>query len=290
MKCTWFIDKQYAGMTIHAFLKQQQFSRRFLKKLKVNGGKVFVNDEISFFRYVLKEGETLRLLAPEEKRPETLQPNQMELDIVYEDDAILILNKRAGLPTIPSIRDGNQSLASGILAYYDEKNLPYTVHIVTRLDRDTSGLVLVAKHRHSHALLAEQQKEHKIKRIYTAIVEGHVKEAQGTITSRIMRKPDSIIERIVHPNGQIAITHFWVKEVHSTYSKIEVELETGRTHQIRVHFAHKGHALLGDTLYGNAHALINRQALHCQYLAFSHPLTGIEMTFTACLPEDLQRL
>ena len=290
MQFNWMIDKRSAGLTIHEYLKQEKFSRRFLKTLKVNGGKVFVNDEISFFRYVLKEGEKLTLIAPNETRPKTLRPNRLELDIVYEDDAILILNKQAGLPTIPSMRDGDYSLANGILAYYDDKNLPYTIHVVTRLDRDTSGLVLIAKHSHSHALLAELQKNNKIKRIYTAFIEGHLKEVQGKITFPIMRNPDSIIERMVHSNGQKAITHFAVKETYSTYSKVEVELETGRTHQIRVHFAHGGHALLGDDLYGKKHPFIQRQALHCHHLAFTHPLTGIKMEFTACLPEDMQQL
>ncbi|MDY0407916.1 RluA family pseudouridine synthase [Virgibacillus soli] len=212
------------------------------------------------------------------------------MNIVYEDDAVLIIDKQAGVTTIPSLYHSNDSIANGILAHYEKYHIPYTVHIVTRLDRDTSGLLLVAKHRYSHSLLAASQKARKINRTYTALTEGILTKKIGTIDAKIGRKADSIIERTVCLDGQQAITHYEVLEEKEQLSVVRVSLETGRTHQIRVHFSWLGHPLIGDDLYGGSQALLNRQALHCSQLSFIHPFTNREMVFHSTLPKDMQRL
>jgi len=176
------------------------------------------------------------------------------------------------------------------LGYYESNKIPYTVHVVTRLDRDTSGLLLVAKHRYSHSLLAKAQKLGKIKRTYKAIVEGNLEKVQGTIDLPIGRKQGSIIEREVNESGKRAITKYKTIKKFSSHSFIEVELETGRTHQIRVHFSHIGHPLVGDDLYGGNRMNIDRQALHCYKLRFEHPFTKETIELESKLPADMKNL
>ncbi|MDY0406165.1 RluA family pseudouridine synthase [Virgibacillus sp. 179-BFC.A HS] len=278
-------------MTIRDFLKQKlHFSRRLLKTIKETDGAVLVNGCKRQTWEKLYAGDVIRIVFPEEEKAAYLQPQQLDLDIVYEDDAVLVINKCAGMAVIPSMNQPDQTVANGILGYYKQKGLPYTVHIVTRLDRDTSGLMLVAKHRYSHAILSEMQKQGSVRRKYLAIAEGELEEKQGTIDARIGRKEGSIIERTVTPSGQYAITHYKALQEMDKLSLLDVQLETGRTHQIRVHFASIGHPLAGDDLYGGSTELIARQALHSAQLTFTHPFQKEEMVFTSKLPLDMRQL
>src|SRR5699024_42782 len=154
--------------------------------------------------------------------------------------------------TAPSPHNQTGTVANGLLAYYEVNNIPYTVHAVTRLDKDTSGLLLIAKHRYSHSLLATSQLAGKVQRQYKAVIGGHLLDKEGTINAPIGRKADSIIERAVVKNGKEAITHYKVEAESEKYSFLDVELETGRTHQIRVHFSSIGHPVAGDSLYGGS--------------------------------------
>jgi 23S rRNA pseudouridine1911/1915/1917 synthase len=212
------------------------------------------------------------------------------LDILFEDQYLLVVNKPAGMSTIPSREHPTGSLANALVGYYEEIGLSATSHIVTRLDRDTSGIVLIAKHRHVHHLLSKQQKNGNVKRTYEALAEGNIALEKGTIEKPIGRKLDSIIEREVRSDGKYACTHYCVLKRYKEFTHVELQLKTGRTHQIRVHMSFIGHPLLGDDLYGGTLSLIARQALHCKIIQFPHPFTGQNMIFTADLPLDMSEL
>lgn len=270
--------------------KELALSGRIIKKLKAHTSGICVNGVERTVRYMLQQGDELVLCFPPEKISPSLVAENVPLDVVYEDESILVVNKAAGIPTIPSQLHPRGTLANHVLHYYAVHHMPYTIHVVTRLDKDTSGLVLIAKHHYSHSLFSDLQGENAIARKYQLIIEGHLSEQMGEIELPIARKPGSIIERMVDWDGKYARTHYLVLQEYLDYSLVEATLETGRTHQIRVHFSHVGHPLLGDDLYGGNWHSIKRQALHCSYLAFRHPFTGAEMNFTAKMPSDLLAL
>lgn len=286
----WTITKQQEGLIIRSFLQQEQkFSKRMVKLIVHGGGTIKVNGTLQTVRYELRAGDVVAVTFPDEKKGAMMVPEKMPLDIVYEDDAVLVINKSTGRAVIPSHQYTSGTIANGVLAHYEAQGLPYTFHVVTRLDRNTSGLMLIAKHRRSHSIISDAQKAGKIQRSYVAIIEGHLQEKNGTIHAPIGRKEGSIIERTVTTGGKHAITHYTVLTVYDNHSLIHVQLETGRTHQIRVHFSHIGHPLAGDDLYGGKTNYIDRQALHCHRLAFEHPITGEWKDFIADLPEDMKR-
>lgn len=287
----WKILEQDDGVMLREYLKDTlKLSSRFIKQLKRTENGILVNGEPKTVRYLLQKNDIVQIRLPDEERSTSIIPENIPLQIIYEDEHILVVHKEAGMPTIPSRLHPSKTLANAILYYYDENHIPYTVHIVTRLDKDTSGLVLVAKHQLSHSILSEQQKQNKIDRTYVAIVHGILEEKNATIDLPIARSEDSIMKRIVSKEGKRAVTHYKVIQEYADYSLVEVMLETGRTHQIRVHFAHLGHPLVGDDLYGGKTKKINRQALHCANITFTHPFTNKEMTFDAELPDDMKRI
>ncbi|SHG30698.1 RluA family pseudouridine synthase [Ornithinibacillus halophilus] len=287
----WKINEQNEGMTIREFLQREhQFSRRIIKAIIYDGGKILVNHEPKTVRYVLKSNDELKIVFPPESKGNHMYPENLPLDIVYEDSSILIVNKRAGIATIPSSQHQGGTVANAILAYYEKQQIPYTVHVVTRLDRDTSGLLLIAKSRYIHSLLSTSQKQGNVSRKYQAIVEGIPVPLEGVIDEKIGRKEGSIIEREVRSNGQRAVTHYKVMETNHGHALVDVVLETGRTHQIRVHFSHIKHPLAGDDLYGGSLKRINRQALHCYQLQFIHPITKKSLIFTTEIPEDMKKI
>lgn len=286
----WEVSKEDLGMTIKEFLKSRQISKAALTDIKFSGGKITVNGEEMNVRYPLKIGDRLSVIFPLEVPSEGLMGESIPLEIVFEDEYVLIVNKPPFMNTIPSREHPSGSLANALLGYYEEIGLSAATHIVTRLDRNTSGLVLVAKHRHVHHLLSEQQKNGLVKRTYVALVHGNLTEDVGTIKAPIGRKSDSIIEREVSESGQYACTHFRVLKRFAQFTFVELQLETGRTHQIRVHMSYLGHPLLGDDLYGGSLDLMNRQALHCRAVAFTHPFTGKGMSFEVPIARDMEKL
>ena len=265
-------------------------SKRALTSIKFDGGQITVNGSEQNVRYRLKPGDLVTIKFPLEEASDGLLPEHGELEIVYEDEAVLVVNKPAGMSSIPSREHPTGSMANYVLGYFAERGIHSTIHIVTRLDRDTSGIMCIAKHRHIHHIMSEMQKTGKIQREYEAIAHGVV--SSQSVIAPIGRKVDSIIEREVREDGQFAHTDIRLIDAFSSngemYSHIRLKLHTGRTHQIRVHLAYLGHPLVGDELYGGARERMMRQALHCAYLEFAHPVTGEHLQFELALPLDLQ--
>ncbi|MED1872536.1 RluA family pseudouridine synthase [Brevibacillus borstelensis] len=280
--------KRHEGMTIRDVL-QKDFgvSRRLLVRAKYqgditrNGVSVYVTER-------LKEGDVVRVLVPAEE--EMLAPEPMDLNIRYEDEDILVIAKPAGLVVHPTGNHSSHTLANGVAHYWQERGEQRKFRPVNRLDKDTSGLMIVAKNQWAHEQFSRLQKERQLHRYYIAIVEGACDETEGVIDEPIGLRDDSIIAREVRADGQQAVTRFRVRQRGAGMSLVELKLETGRTHQIRVHMSHLGYPLAGDDMYGGSRAHIGRQALHAARLHFAHPRTGQEMEWTEPLPEDMALL
>lgn len=286
---SWDISSNDSGIWVREFLlKVQGVSRRSLAAIKHHGGSIVVNGQPVTVRYELQSGDHLVVTFPEEEPSQRIKPEEQSLDIVFEDEHVLVLNKPPGIPTIPSTDHPSGTLANGVLFYYLKQGLKRTIHVVNRLDKDTSGLLIMAKHSYAHHLCSEQHKQGKIKRTYHAMVHGQMELDSGTVHTPIGRKSGSIIEREARFDGKDAITHYRVVKRFKEVTLISVQLETGRTHQIRVHMSHIGHPLLGDDLYGGRRDQMNRQALHSKELSFFHPLSNKEMVFSAELPDDMK--
>jgi 23S rRNA pseudouridine1911/1915/1917 synthase len=287
---SWKITKESSGVLVREYLKNNGISKAALTDIKFSGGSITVNDESVTVRYLLQENDILHITFPPEQPSVDMKAENIPLSIVYEDETLLVINKPARMSTIPSREHPSGSLANALLYYYQQNSISSTTHIINRLDRDTSGLLLVAKHRYVHHLLSMQQKKGDIKRRYEALVHGQVQLDQSTINEPIGRKDNSIIEREVRRDGQAAITHFHVLHRYSNFTHVSVKLETGRTHQIRVHMAHIGHPLLGDDLYGGLRKEMARQALHSCELSFIHPISGKQLVFKVPLAKDMEEM
>jgi 23S rRNA pseudouridine1911/1915/1917 synthase len=262
-------------------------SKRTLTSIKFDGGTLLVNGQEKTVRHPLVLGDVVTVLFPLEEVSEGLIRQKGPLDIVYEDDVLFIVNKQPGQSTIPSREHPSGTLANYVAFYYEQMSIPSTVHILTRLDRDTSGLVCLVKNRHIHHIMNHN---HVMNKTYEAIVHGKVIHYSQEIIAPIGRKGSSIIEREVRDGGLFAHTDVDVIRHNSDFSHVKCLLHTGRTHQIRVHLAHIGHPIIGDDLYGGKVELISRQALHCSSVDIKHPLTGEMMTFTSPIPEDMKSL
>ncbi len=288
---TWLVESDCDEQPLRLFLREKaQLSRRTLSDIKFNGGLILLNGEEVTVRALVHTGDEVTISLPAEEISNGLQPEEIKLDIVYEDEHLLVINKGAKMATIPSREHPHHTLAHAVLGYYKRKGIPATFHAVNRLDKDTSGLLLVAKHRFAHDRLSKLQQKGRVKRFYEAFVQGELQQEKGVIDAPIARNPSSIIARQVSADGQRALTHFAVKSRRGGYTYVEVQLETGRTHQIRVHFSYLGHPLLGDDLYGGSKSYIERQALHCVRLEFDHPFTNERKMFVQPLPPDMKML
>ncbi|GGE51324.1 pseudouridine synthase [Pullulanibacillus camelliae] len=278
-------------MPLRDFLIQElKLSRTAINKVKHGGGSLLVNGQPVTVRAKLSEQDRVDVIFPPEAKGEGITSEKMPLDIHFEDDLMLILNKPAYLATVPGYNHRHQALANGVSYYLEQQQKAYTAHPVTRLDRNTSGLVLFAKHSVAHDWFVRMQKERTLHRMYLAIVHGRLSSQRGTIAAPIGRKVGSIIERCVTTEGKHAVTHYEVVKEMANRSLIAITLETGRTHQIRVHLSHIGHPLVGDDLYGGSTAVMPRHALHSAKLVFQHPYTNQRMEASSPLPEDMQAL
>ena len=244
----------------------------------------------SYVNEPLHVGDTLHIRIEENEGSDNIVPNKMLLSILYEDEDILVIDKPANMPIHPSINHYEQTLANGVLWYYTAQQIPYTFRCITRLDRDTTGVTLLAKHMLSASVLSKAMQQKQIQKEYLALCDGVTPE-EGTIDAPICRAADSVIERCVDfENGDSAVTRFVREWTNGQISLVRLKPETGRTHQIRVHMKHIGHPLLGDFLYHPGNYSMNRQALHCASLTFTHPITGEKLTINAKLPDDMQQL
>lgn len=280
-----------SGLRIEQYLKQRGYSRQCLIRLKKQPGSVTADGVPRFLNQPLTAGEKLVIRLCEEESSEKIPPVELPLNIVYEDEDLLVINKPAGMPIHPSMNNYTNSMANGLAWYYAQQGKPFVFRCINRLDRDTSGLTLVAKNLLSSCILSEAASKKEIRREYQAIVRGHICPEHGAINAPLIRKPGSIIEREVDfERGETAVTHYRLLEESNGHSLISLRLETGRTHQIRVHMKYIGWPLIGDYLYNPDTEWIGRQALHSCRLAFVHPVTGKPMDFSAPLPEDMQRV
>lgn len=264
-------------------------SDRLLVKLK-HEKKLYINNKIASVSDYLTAGDNICIYIDFTEFTPNIKATNMPLDIVYEDDALLVINKSAGIPVHPSMDHFEDSLSNGIKFYFEKIGLKKKIRPVNRIDKDTTGLVVFAKNEYIQECLVKQMKQNIFKKEYIAVCDGIFKDKNGIINMPIARKDNSIIERCISENGENAITYYEILKEFQTYSAVKCTLETGRTHQIRVHMSYIGHALLGDTLYGKSSEFISRQALHAYKIKFIHPINKKVMELSAPLPDDFNLL
>ncbi len=282
------VKEAESGQTAGYFLKAKGYSRQILVRLKRTAGGIRRNGVWIRVNDRLGAGDRLDIRLLEELPVERFRPMKLVFDIVYEDEHLLVVNKPAGMPVHPSVNHYEHTLANAVMAYAQEKKEIYPYRCINRLDRDTTGLLIIAKHMLSAAVLYGQMREKKIRRIYLALVTGEI-DRPGVIDLPIGRKAGSVIERTVDmEHGERAVTHYFPLQKGDGWTLVQCMLDTGRTHQIRVHMSHIGHPLPGDFLYGPQDPSMKRQPLHSWKLIFTHPITKERMEFTQPLPEDMK--
>lgn len=264
-------------------------STRLLLKLKKQK-MIFLNNENCYLESKVSPNDTISFSLDYDEDNSNILPTKMDLDIVYEDDFFIVTNKPPFMAIHPTSYHYDDTLSNGIRYYYDTIELKKKIRPVNRLDRNTSGLVLFAKNEYVQELLIKQMQHGDFEKKYLGIIEGKLDNKIGIIDAPISRKENSIIQRKVDSSGFISKTHYKVLKDFDKYSLVEFSLETGRTHQIRVHTQYIGHPLLGDTLYGDKSSLINRQALHSYYLSFIHPISHERVFYKSDLPDDMYKL
>lgn len=285
---TYRIEAQEAGQTIEYFLKRRGYSRQILIQLKKTPDGILRNGIWAYTRDRLEACDKLTIRLVEKMSSEQIEPVSLPFGVVYEDTDLLVVNKPAKMSIHPSMNHHNDTLANAVAAYALKKGETYPYRCINRLDRDTTGLLILAKHMLSAAILYEQMRERKIQRTYLALVKGRI-EASGVLDLPIGRKPSSTIERIIdYEHGERAVTHYTPIRTGDNWTLLKCILETGRTHQIRVHMSAIGHPLPGDFLYGPEDTEAERQLLHSFRLSFTHPITKEPMVFTEPLPEDMK--
>ncbi|WP_125766876.1 RluA family pseudouridine synthase [Lapidilactobacillus wuchangensis] len=279
-------------MILQTFLKQKGFSKAQLARLKFSGGQIFVNHRERYTNYQLHDQDVIRVFLAPELAAATIQPSMLPIEVIYEDDLFLVLNKPAGVPSIPSRTHATDTIANRVKGYLQAKQAEsLSIHIVTRLDMDTSGLIIFAKNAYGHSVLAQQAKTHMLQKSYLAIAQGQFAKQSGLIDLPIGREKQHSMKRVISATGKASQTAYEIQATTSTASLVKLALLTGRTHQIRVHLAALGHPLYGDQLYGGPMSIMaQRQALHCTEVKFYQPIKQQEIVLTAPLPTDMAQL
>ena len=276
----YIIDEDSSGLRVEQFLRRKRYSGQNLSEIKRMPKSILVNGVHYYMRQELSTGDHLQVRICETQNSEKIPPTKLPLDIIYEDEDLLVLNKPAGMPIHPSLNNYTNSIANALAYYFQSQGKPFIFRCCNRLDRDTSGLTIVSKHLVSGSILSDMTKYREVHREYLAIARGSVTPSEGTI-----------IERTVDwEHGEDAVTHYKVVKEANGHSLVSLRLETGRTHQIRIHMKHLGYPLIGDYLYNPDMEYMTRQALHSHHMEFTHPITGEHMSFTAPLPEDMARV
>lgn len=274
------------GTLIKEFLKSKDISEKALKKLR-NNGKILCNGQAVTWRKVVYTGDEIVLVYPPPEENQYLRPQPIALQIIHEDDDLVIVNKQPGVCVHPTKYHPNGTLANGLMYYWLSNHQQASFHAVNRIDRNTSGLVLVAKNSFSAQRLFLQKQQQRLSRSYLALVEGQVVTRKACVDLPIARCTGQTTRRQVVAHGQKAVTHFEVLEYFTDCTLLRLSPETGRTHQIRVHLSHMGHPLVGDELYGGSTKKIPRHCLHADCISFFHPRTDRAMTFSIPLPSDM---
>ena len=285
---TYHITASETGLRVEQYLRRRGFSRQNLVELKKMPESIMVNGTWYYMNQTLSEDDELIVRIRETASSDKIPPVSLPLHIVYEDEDLVVVNKPAGMPIHPSMGNYYYSLANALAWYYRQQDKTFIFRCTNRLDRDTSGLTVIAKHMLSSNILSRMAKSHEIERHYLAIVRGSITPETGSINAPLSRKPGSVIERIVDfEHGEHAVTHYRKLETKNGHSLVALRLETGRTHQIRIHMKYLGYPLIGDYLYNPDMEYMTRQALHSAHLCFKHPITGEIMNFSAPLPDDM---
>ncbi len=286
------VPQQFEGYRIDKFLSVllESSSRSFIQKL-IESEKVLVNGLVINKKYKVNVDDEIKVL-PGDLKPLDAQPEDIPLDIVYEDEHLLVVNKPRGMVVHPAPGNYSGTLVNALLFHCKDSlsgiNGILRPGIVHRIDKDTSGLLIVAKNDRAHIGLAQQIKEHSFTREYNAVIVGHLRDNEGTVNAPIGRNPkDRKKMCVTTQNSKNAVTHYKIIDDYEGYSHVSLKLETGRTHQIRVHMAHLGHPVAGDFVYGNdkKSAYLNGQCLHAIKIGFVHPITGKYLEFTSDLPD-----
>ncbi|MBR2402860.1 MAG: RluA family pseudouridine synthase [Lachnospiraceae bacterium] len=281
------ITEEFHNCTISAFLKANGYPHAVMVHLKKTPESILLNGRWEYVNTRMENGDLLEIKLIENDSSEKILPVYAPFRIVYEDEDILVIDKPANMPVHPSLNHYENTLANAVCYYFANQGIPYTFRCVNRLDKNTTGLTIVAKHMLSSAILSQDVAVKNIKREYLAIVAGETDDL-GTIDAPIGRKDASTIERqIDYEHGERAVTHYRKIGTKNGYTLLSLILETGRTHQIRVHMSSIGHPLIGDFLYHPESSELPRQALHSHKLEFIHPITKEPLKFTAPIPSDM---
>ena len=277
--------------SIKQILKNEfNMSDRFILKLK-NQKAIFLNGVSVYINSKILENDVLEVIENfEEDSSNILSNSTIDFKILFEDEFLLIVDKPAGIPVHPSILHYEDSLSNGVKYYFEKIGLKKKIRPVNRLDKDTSGIVIFAKNEYIQECLVKQMKLNIFKKTYISILDGILEKDSGTINAPISRKNNSIIEREISDTGEIAISHYKVLKRLNSMTVVQYTLETGRTHQLRIHSKYIGHPIVGDSLYGNESNLISRQALHATEIEFIHPITKRELVINSPSPDDIQLL
>ncbi len=285
------VDLTDTGKPLKYILKgRMKISERLVKKLKFQN-KIYVNNEAVHVNYIVKENDQIRVELELEEDCEYIEPQAIPIDIIHEDNCLLVLNKQPGIVVHPTCSHPDSTIANGIVYYLKQKGISKKVRPVSRLDRETSGIIIFAKNQYAQEALIKQMHSGMFEKEYLGIVQGIPSDKTGTINLPIDRKPGSIMLRHISDTGAPSVTHYEVIESFPSHNAalLRFKLETGRTHQIRVHCQAMGFPIYGDTLYSeNTDLLISRQALHSHITKINHPETQREVVFQAELPEDMK--
>ena len=285
---TYIIKPEESGITIKDYLKKKSFSHALIANLKKYEDGIMVNGVRKYTDHHLVTDDELNVCIREKPTVSRIMATELKLSVLYEDEDLMVVDKQAGIPIHPSRLNNTETLANAVANYLTDKDIDPVFHCINRLDKDTSGLTIIAKNMYAASLLSEMIRIRTIRRDYLAICEGIFRNKQGSVCAPITRDGTSMIRYVDADNGEYAETDYQVTGEGNGLSLVRLTLKTGKTHQIRVHMKHIGHPLIGDRLYNPDNTIMERQALHAQKLTFTHPVTGMNISITSDIPADME--